>query len=91
MKLNDPLTPAPTVVAEATQAMKALVAAQRQNQRLLKLSFPGGDGPGGVICEIMKDDGTMARLPDLQVFAREHGLKIGTIADLIATAAATKP
>ncbi|RZL40370.1 MAG: bifunctional 3,4-dihydroxy-2-butanone-4-phosphate synthase/GTP cyclohydrolase II, partial [Rubrivivax sp.] len=36
-----------------------------------------------VICEIMKDDGTMARLPDLQVFAQEHGLKIGTIADLI--------
>ena len=37
----------------------------------------------GVICEIMKDDGTMARLPDLQVFAAQHGLKIGTIADLI--------
>jgi 3,4-dihydroxy 2-butanone 4-phosphate synthase/GTP cyclohydrolase II len=37
-----------------------------------------------VICEIMKDDGTMARLPDLQVFAQQHGLKIGTIADLIA-------
>ena len=39
--------------------------------------------PAAVICEIMKDDGTMARLPDLQLFAREHGLKIGTIADLI--------
>jgi 3,4-dihydroxy 2-butanone 4-phosphate synthase/GTP cyclohydrolase II len=36
-----------------------------------------------VICEVMKDDGTMARLPDLQLFAQEHGLKIGTIADLI--------
>jgi 3,4-dihydroxy 2-butanone 4-phosphate synthase/GTP cyclohydrolase II len=36
-----------------------------------------------VICEIMKDDGTMARLTDLQIFAAEHGLKIGTIADLI--------
>ena len=36
-----------------------------------------------VICEIMKDDGSMARLPDLQVFAQKHGLKIGTIADLI--------
>ncbi len=36
-----------------------------------------------VICEIMKDDGTMARLPDLEIFAQEHGLKIGTIADLI--------
>lgn len=39
--------------------------------------------PASVICEIMKDDGTMARLPDLQLFAAEHGLKIGTIADLI--------
>jgi 3,4-dihydroxy 2-butanone 4-phosphate synthase/GTP cyclohydrolase II len=40
--------------------------------------------PAGVICEIMNDDGSMARLPDLILFAREHGLKIGTIADLIA-------
>lgn len=39
--------------------------------------------PAAVICEIMKDDGSMARLPDLLVFAKEHGLKIGTIADLI--------
>ncbi len=39
--------------------------------------------PAAVICEIMKDDGTMARLPDLMLFAEEHGLKIGTIADLI--------
>ena len=39
--------------------------------------------PAAVICEIMKDDGTMARLPDLQLFAAEHGLKIGTIAALI--------
>src|SRR5690606_13344129 len=40
--------------------------------------------PAGVICEIMNDDGTMARLPDLVGFARTHGLKIGAIADLIA-------
>jgi 3,4-dihydroxy 2-butanone 4-phosphate synthase / GTP cyclohydrolase II len=40
--------------------------------------------PAGVICEIMNDDGTMARLPDLVGFARLHGLKIATIADLIA-------
>lgn len=39
--------------------------------------------PAAVICEIMKDDGTMARLPDLIQFAQDHGLKIGTIADLI--------
>jgi 3,4-dihydroxy 2-butanone 4-phosphate synthase/GTP cyclohydrolase II len=40
--------------------------------------------PASVICEIMNDDGTMARLPDLVSFAQLHGLKIGTIADLIA-------
>jgi 3,4-dihydroxy 2-butanone 4-phosphate synthase/GTP cyclohydrolase II len=39
--------------------------------------------PAAVICEILKDDGSMARLPDLVEFARVHGLKIGTIADLI--------
>ena len=39
--------------------------------------------PAAVICEILKDDGTMARLPDLIEFASEHGMKIGTIADLI--------
>lgn len=44
----------------------------------------GADVPAGVICEIMKDDGTMARLPDLLPFAKDHGLKIGAIADLIA-------
>jgi 3,4-dihydroxy 2-butanone 4-phosphate synthase / GTP cyclohydrolase II len=47
------------------------------------LARMAGCSPSSVICEIMKDDGTMARLPDLQLFAAEHGLKIGTIADLI--------
>ena len=47
------------------------------------LAALAGCSPSAVICEIMKDDGTMARLPDLQLFAAEHGLKIGTIADLI--------
>ena len=47
------------------------------------LAGMAGCSPAAVICEIMKDDGTMARLPDLQLFAAEHGLKIGTIADLI--------
>ena len=40
--------------------------------------------PAAVICEIMKDDGTMARLPDIAEFAKHHGLLVGTIADLIA-------
>jgi 3,4-dihydroxy 2-butanone 4-phosphate synthase/GTP cyclohydrolase II len=47
------------------------------------LAAMAGCSPSAVICEIMNDDGTMARLPDLQTFATEHGLKIGTIADLI--------
>lgn len=46
--------------------------------RLAKLN------PSGVICEVMKDDGTMARLPDLLVFAEQHGLKVASISDLIA-------
>lgn len=47
------------------------------------LARMAGCSPAGVICEIMNDDGSMARLPDLEKFAAEHGLKIGTIADLI--------
>ncbi|MEL6234024.1 MAG: 3,4-dihydroxy-2-butanone-4-phosphate synthase [Pseudomonadota bacterium] len=48
------------------------------------ISRLAGLNPSGVICEIMKDDGSMARLPDLVAFAQLHGLKIGTISDLIA-------
>jgi 3,4-dihydroxy 2-butanone 4-phosphate synthase/GTP cyclohydrolase II len=48
------------------------------------ISRMAGLYPAGVICEIMNDDGTMARMPDLVSFAQLHGLKIGTIADLIA-------
>jgi 3,4-dihydroxy 2-butanone 4-phosphate synthase/GTP cyclohydrolase II len=48
------------------------------------LAAMAGLTPAAVICEVMNDDGTMARLPQLQDFARTHGLKIGTIADLIA-------
>jgi 3,4-dihydroxy 2-butanone 4-phosphate synthase/GTP cyclohydrolase II len=47
------------------------------------ISRMAGLTPAGVICEVMNDDGTMARLPDLVAFAQLHGLKIGTIADLI--------
>jgi 3,4-dihydroxy 2-butanone 4-phosphate synthase / GTP cyclohydrolase II len=48
------------------------------------ISRLSGHPPSAVICEIMNDDGTMARLPDLVQFAQLHGLKVGTIADLIA-------
>jgi 3,4-dihydroxy 2-butanone 4-phosphate synthase/GTP cyclohydrolase II len=47
------------------------------------LAGMAGLTPAAVICEIMNDDGTMARLPELEVFAQRHGLKIGAIADLI--------
>ena len=48
------------------------------------ISRLAGLNPSGVICEIMNEDGTMARLPDLVAFAQRHSLKIGTISDLIA-------
>ena len=47
------------------------------------ISRLAGLNPSGVICEIMNEDGTMARLPDLVAFAQRHNLKIGTISDLI--------
>ncbi|TMV08054.1 3,4-dihydroxy-2-butanone-4-phosphate synthase [Ruegeria sediminis] len=52
-------------------------------EAVVDISRLAGLNPAGVICEIMKPDGTMARLPDLVDFAREHGMKIGTISDLI--------
>jgi 3,4-dihydroxy 2-butanone 4-phosphate synthase/GTP cyclohydrolase II len=54
------------------------------------LALLAGCTPAAVICEIMKDDGTMARLPDLIEFAKEHQLKIGTISDLIAYRSTTE-
>jgi 3,4-dihydroxy 2-butanone 4-phosphate synthase/GTP cyclohydrolase II len=50
----------------------------------IDLARLAGLSPAAVICEIMNDDGTMARMPDLVPFAQKHGLKIGTIEDLIA-------
>jgi 3,4-dihydroxy 2-butanone 4-phosphate synthase/GTP cyclohydrolase II len=54
-----------------------------QTEGSVDLCRLAGLTPAGVICEIMKDDGTMARMPDLEIFAHEHKLKIVTIADLI--------
>ena len=54
-----------------------------QTEGAVDLSRLAGLGPSGIICEIMKEDGSMARLPDLETFAAEHGFKIATIADLI--------
>ncbi len=54
-----------------------------QTEGSVDLARLSGLKPTGVICEIMNEDGTMARMPDLEVFAEKHGLKIVTIADLI--------
>jgi 3,4-dihydroxy 2-butanone 4-phosphate synthase/GTP cyclohydrolase II len=54
-----------------------------QTEGSVDLARLAGLKPAGVICEVMKEDGTMARMPDLEGFAREHGMKIVTIADLI--------
>ncbi|UUX50229.1 3,4-dihydroxy-2-butanone-4-phosphate synthase [Nisaea acidiphila] len=52
-------------------------------EAVVDIARMAGMNPSGVICEIMNDDGTMARLPDLVQFAQYHGLKVATIADLI--------
>lgn len=54
-----------------------------QTEGIVDLAQLAGASPVGVICEIMNDDGTMARMPELEVFAEQHDLKICTIADLI--------
>jgi 3,4-dihydroxy 2-butanone 4-phosphate synthase/GTP cyclohydrolase II len=54
-----------------------------QTEGSVDLSRLAGLKGAAVICEVMKDDGTMARMPDLEQFAEEHGLKIATIADLV--------
>jgi 3,4-dihydroxy 2-butanone 4-phosphate synthase/GTP cyclohydrolase II len=61
-----------------------VLARAGHTEAAVDLSRMAGLNPSGVICEIMNDDGTMARLPDLVQFAQLHNLKIGTIADLIA-------
>lgn len=55
-----------------------------QTEGSVDLARLAGLKPAGVICEIMKDDGTMARMPDLEKFGEKHGLKIATVADVIA-------
>jgi 3,4-dihydroxy 2-butanone 4-phosphate synthase/GTP cyclohydrolase II len=55
-----------------------------QTEGSVDLARLAGMTTAGVICEIMKDDGTMARMPDLEEFAAEHDMKIATIADLVA-------
>ena len=60
-----------------------VLARAGQTEGSVDLARLAGLKPAAVICEIMKDDGTMARMPDLEVFAAEHGLKIASVRDLI--------
>ncbi|MCB1592353.1 MAG: 3,4-dihydroxy-2-butanone-4-phosphate synthase [Alphaproteobacteria bacterium] len=79
---NDIATPGhvfPLVAREGGVLVRA-----GHTEAAVDLSRMAGMPPAGVICEIMNDDGTMARLPDLVAFAQRHNLRIGTIADLIA-------
>ncbi len=55
-----------------------------QTEAAVDLARLAGLNPSGVICEVMNDDGTMARVPDLELYCQKHGLKIVTVADLIA-------
>jgi len=55
-----------------------------QTEGSVDLACIAGLKPAAVICEVMNDDGTMARMPDLKKFAKEHDLKIATVADIIA-------
>jgi 3,4-dihydroxy 2-butanone 4-phosphate synthase/GTP cyclohydrolase II len=60
-----------------------VLARAGQTEAAVDLARMAGLTPAGVICEIMNDDGTMARVPDLEVYCRHHGLKMVTVADLI--------
>jgi 3,4-dihydroxy 2-butanone 4-phosphate synthase/GTP cyclohydrolase II len=81
-KPNDIVVPGHTFPLVA-RAGGVLVRAG-QTEGSVDLARLAGLTPAAVICEIIKDDGTMARMPDLEEFAQQHGLRILTIADLIA-------
>jgi 3,4-dihydroxy 2-butanone 4-phosphate synthase/GTP cyclohydrolase II len=81
-KPNDIVVPGHTFPLVA-RAGGVLVRAG-QTEGSVDMARLAGHNPAAVICEIIKDDGTMARMPDLEAFAAQHGLRILTIADLIA-------
>src|SRR5260221_256811 len=80
-------TAAISPIADVVAAIKAgeivILVDDEDRENECDLARLAGLEPAAVLCEIMKDDGTMARLPDLLEFAGQHKLKIGTIADLI--------
>jgi len=79
---DDIVTPGHVFPLEARQG--GVLVRAGHTEAAVDVSRLAGLNPSGVVCEIMNDDGTMARMPDLVEFAKRHGLKIATIADLIA-------
>ncbi len=79
---DDLVVPGHTFPLEAVEG--GVLRRAGHTEAAVDLSVLAGLAPGGVICEIMRDDGQMARMPELEVFAREHGLPLASIADLIA-------
>jgi len=79
---NDIVSPGHIFPLEAREG--GVLVRTGHTEAAVDISRLAGLNPAGVICEIMNDDGSMARLPDLLPFAAQHGLKIGAIADLIA-------
>ena len=73
----------PAIFFRCARATAACLVRAGQTEGSVDLARLAGLKPAGVICEIMKDDGTMARQPDLMRFAKKHKLKVVTIADLI--------
>lgn len=62
---------------------KGVLVRAGHTEASVDLARLAGCSPSGVLCEILNEDGSMARRPELEIFAKEHGLKLGTIADLI--------
>ncbi|MBS3905617.1 MAG: bifunctional 3,4-dihydroxy-2-butanone-4-phosphate synthase/GTP cyclohydrolase II [Syntrophaceae bacterium] len=85
--INDSTTPEDLVSPGHVFPLRArtggVLVRTGQTEGSVDLARLAGLKPAGVICEIMNEDGTMSRMPDLQIFAERHGLKIVTIADLI--------
>jgi len=79
--VNDIATPGHVFPLEAREG--GVLARSGHTEAAVDVARLAGLNPAGVICEVMNEDGTMARLPDLIKFAEHHGLNIGTIADLI--------
>ncbi len=78
---SDIVTPGHVFPLEAREG--GVLVRAGHTEAAIDISVLAGLKPAGVICEIMNDDGSMARLPDLFEFAKEHDLKVATIADLI--------